>query len=124
MGLRISVAPQPQLTDHLFTPRPVQDNLGPSAASVAACQPDEIESEDEEYVYDLYYKSEHPQRNSTTGSLTPGGSYDDVSSLAGLQRIGELAGLDEDEILNDELSSEEEEDEADQDSNGELVLSV
>lgn len=81
----------------------------------------EVDSDDDdEFVYDLYYKADHPQSNSAAGSLSPTGAFDDVSSLAGLQRIGELAGLDEDEILNDELSSEEE-DEADQDSNGEYM---
>ncbi len=109
---------RPQLT-HPIPLDSVHDNLGPSAASVAATDstPAAVESDDDDFVYDLYYKSEHPQPNPAVGTLTPGGNYDDISSLAGLQRIGELAGLDEDEILNDELSSEEE-DEADQDSNG------
>jgi len=74
-----------------------------------------VESEDDdEFVYDLYYRSDHP--NPASPAIP--GAPDDISSLAGLQRIGELAGMDEDEILNDDSSSEEE-DEADQDSNEE-----
>lgn len=75
----------------------MQDNLAPSAHSAAAAsstepEPEAIQSDDDsEFVYDLYYRSDHPAVDPNTGLHSGGGGgADDVSSLAGLQRIGEL----------------------------------
>ncbi|GAA5872240.1 hypothetical protein JCM16303_001026 [Sporobolomyces ruberrimus] len=86
-----------------------------------------------EFVYDVYYRDlrETPgsgqNASSTALNGTPQGNGPtgfDVSSLEGLKRIGELAGLEEDEDLllradGEGDSESEEEDNADQDSNEE-----
>ncbi|GAA5949125.1 hypothetical protein JCM3765_004019 [Sporobolomyces pararoseus] len=89
------------------------------------------ESDSGEFVYDVYVRDlREPATNGNTQSdalsETAGGGSSgfDVSSLEGLKRIGELAGLEEDEDLllraDGEGDSESEvEDNADQDSNEE-----
>ncbi|GAA5905988.1 uncharacterized protein JCM6883_002514 [Sporobolomyces salmoneus] len=98
------------------------------------------EESSSEFVYDIYYRDLRPsapvstsnptslsatQESSETGTNSGGGGNGfDVSSLDGLKRIGELAGLEDDEDLLDSGaglgdSEEEEEDNADQDSNEE-----
>lgn len=102
----------------------------------------EPEEDEDEFVYDVYYRD---VGTDTSGQL----SGIDTSSEAGMQRIGKLyvrsfvdtrfhlylqsvcqlmrecikyrAGLAADELVDNEVESEEE-DEADQDSNGELFL--
>ncbi|GAA5986092.1 hypothetical protein JCM5350_004429 [Sporobolomyces pararoseus] len=93
------------------------------------------ESDSGEFVYDVYVRDLREPSTVTTNNGTTnqsdsanetsgGGNGFDVSSLEGLKRIGELAGLEEDEDLllraDGEGDSESEvEDNADQDSNEE-----
>lgn len=52
---------------------------------------DEDSSEDEDdFVYDVYYRDLREPSSSKTEVGAPGGSGFDVSSLEGLKRIGEL----------------------------------
>ncbi|GAA5831381.1 hypothetical protein JCM5353_007148 [Sporobolomyces roseus] len=97
----------------LAPPLPIADSSSSSDS--------EEEEEDADFVYDIYYRDLRPETSSTSTPSTPGGSGFDVSSLEGLKRIGELAGLEDDEeLLREEADSEsEEEDNADQDSNEE-----
>ncbi|KAI5478738.1 transcription factor Iwr1 [Pseudohyphozyma bogoriensis] len=75
---------------------------------------EEGEEEDEEFVYDVYYRDlRAPVVAAVNAAL--GGSAEGIEDLG---RIGQLAGLDEDELLDGEMS-EEVEDEDDQDSNEE-----
>lgn len=85
----------------------MQDSLTPSLPPTGSSAPMEQDVEDEDdddFVYDVYYRDLRPREVQEA----------DIS----MKRIGELAGLQDDEILTNELSSEEE-DEADQDSNEE-----
>lgn len=93
----------------------------PIVDSSSSSDSEEDEEEDADFVYDVYYRDLRPETSSTATPSTPGGSGFDVSSLEGLKRIGELAGLEDDEeLLREEAESEsEEEDNADQDSNEE-----
>ncbi|GAA5956528.1 hypothetical protein JCM8115_000599 [Rhodotorula mucilaginosa] len=97
----------------------------------------EEEEDDADYVYDVYYRATDLAQKGTssssasavTGAAVAGSAASgwDVSSLAGLDRIGQLAGLTEDsddeaQLLMNEAAaggSSEEEDNADQDSNEE-----
>ncbi|KAM0790399.1 hypothetical protein ACM66B_003281 [Microbotryomycetes sp. NB124-2] len=75
------------------------------------------EDDDSDYVYDVYYRDLREQNSLENASVGAAGY--DVSKLAGLTRIGEIAGLDDfEEVLTAQVSSEEE-DEADEDSNEE-----
>ncbi|KAH8918619.1 hypothetical protein BT69DRAFT_1285529, partial [Atractiella rhizophila] len=68
-----------------------------------------------DYVYDVYYPD-------LTPASTDVGDQNDVGSLAGLQRIGIVAGLEDGDILVDENNADTDEeapDEADEDSNDE-----
>ena len=98
----------------------------PIIDSSSSSDSEEDEEEDADFVYDVYYRDLRPETSSTATPSTPGGSGFDVSSLEGLKRIGELAGLEDDEeLLREEAESEsEEEDNADQDSNGASRSSV
>ncbi|GAA5985500.1 hypothetical protein JCM10908_007000 [Rhodotorula pacifica] len=105
-----------------------------STSAVEAQQGSQASSDDEsDYVYDVYYRATDVPR--ADKSVAPGAAGSasepavglDVSSLAGLNRIGQLAGLAEDSddetqlLVNNEShdGSSEEEDNADQDSNEE-----
>ncbi|BGP20091.1 hypothetical protein JCM10213_002659 [Rhodosporidiobolus nylandii] len=119
---------------------PTNPSLLPSAlpsepsAPAPASDDDEDEERDEDYVYDVYYRALPTSAKGEVGAKeagkevdvgTAGGAGFDVSSLAGLKRIGQLAGFasasEEDLLLHeqDDDPSSEEEDEADQDSNEE-----
>ncbi|KAL8276270.1 hypothetical protein RQP46_011344 [Phenoliferia psychrophenolica] len=76
----------------------------PAVEETAAMEED---SSTDDLVYDVYYRD-----------LRELAGASDVATLAGLQRIGALAGIVDDDLLSSELSSEDE-DEADQDSNEE-----
>lgn len=97
----------------------------------------EEEEDESDYVYDVYYRAiDVAQKGMSASAATAAGAAAaagsaasgwDVSSLAGLDRIGQLAGLTEDsddeaQLLMNEAAaggSSEEEDNADQDSNEE-----
>ncbi|KAK4046173.1 hypothetical protein OIV83_006282 [Microbotryomycetes sp. JL201] len=76
-----------------------------------------MDDDDADYVYDVYYRDLREPSDLEGAVIGPAGY--DVSKLAGLTRIGEIAGLDDfDDVLTAQVSSEEE-DEADEDSNEE-----
>lgn len=74
--------------------------------------------EDESFVYDVYYRDISTSIDSETPNGSGGAGGIDVGSGAGMKRIGKLAGLEQDQLIDGEVESEEE-DEADQDSNEE-----
>ncbi|KAK4704412.1 hypothetical protein P7C70_g1795, partial [Phenoliferia sp. Uapishka_3] len=100
----------PMLQEYL-TLQQSAPQLGPSPdttlpATESVLPPEEDAGMDDE-VYDVYFRD---LRENANAAAT------DVATLAGLQRIGALAGIVDDDLLSSELSSEDE-DEADQDSN-------
>ncbi|GAA5821642.1 hypothetical protein JCM3770_003602, partial [Rhodotorula araucariae] len=133
------------LDEYLSLQESITPTRPPPAAPAAAAPQEEDAREasdsdsdsDASFVYDVYYRAAPtpgpaagPSSSSSAvtgaGTDAPGPIGWDVSSLAGLTRIGQLAGLDPDEddaalqLLSSAAAgdaSSEEEDNADQDSN-------
>ncbi|GAA5871563.1 hypothetical protein JCM3774_006298 [Rhodotorula dairenensis] len=105
----------------------------PASSRSRAHSPAPSSDDESDYVYDVYYRATDAAQKSVQAPGPEGGAVSgsasgwDVSSLAGLDRIGQLAGLAEDsddeaQLLVNQASagdSSEEEDNADQDSNEE-----
>ncbi|GAA6004578.1 Iwr1p [Rhodotorula paludigena] len=131
---------QESITPSTGAPHP-STFTSPLAAPAPAPDQDERDSStdsDEDFVYDVYYREVRPagpsagtaaaaMNSEAVGKDAGGAGGWDVGGLDGLKRIGQLAGLVDDEDDPDQLlmheqdvdPSSEEEDHADQDSNEE-----